>query len=88
MGFDDFDVVVGIGQLQLATAGAEGSGEGIAADVARGGDRQFRGDAAERSAGADVIADAFGNGDADGRRNVRRAVGDCVRSLRSKRSAS
>ena len=71
VGFDDFDVAVGIGQLQLATAGADGSGEGIAADVAGSGDRQFRGDAAERSAGADVIADPFEKGDADGRRNVR-----------------
>ena len=69
--FDDFDVAVRIGQLQLAAAGADGSGEGIAADVASSGDRQFRGDAVERSAGVDVISDAFGYGDTDGRRNVR-----------------
>jgi hypothetical protein len=55
----------------VASAGVDSSGEGIAADVAGSGDRQFRGDAAERSAGADVIADAFGYGDTDGRRNVR-----------------
>src|SRR2546421_5925550 len=78
--FGDFYAAVGVGELELATAGADGAGEGVAADGTGGGEGQIGGNPTKGSARGDVVAQAFWNlhadrGEGSFQGNVATAVG-------------
>src|SRR2546426_5418676 len=65
-GFEDFDVAVGVGELELAAARANRAGERFAADGSGGGDGQLGRDMAERGARGDVVTHAARDAHANG----------------------
>src|SRR6267142_6702369 len=66
LGPGNFDAAVGIGQLELAAAGADGAVQRFGAHAARRGDRKIAGDTAKRGVSVDVISEAVRDADADG----------------------
>src|SRR6267142_887215 len=66
LGPGNFNAAIGIGQLELATAGADGAIQRFGAHAARRRDRQIAGDAAKRGVSVDVISEAVRDADADG----------------------
>src|SRR6476661_9434947 len=80
----DFDASIGIGQLQLAAAGADCPVQRISAQVSSRGHRQLGRNSAEGSARRDVITYAIRDVDADGgerrlQRNVAATAGGAHR---------